>query len=117
MNSAKILVTAFCGFLFAETAFAGAVYKASQHRDPFQLPALFSGSAESSGEKKEQAVEWRLEGLIWGSDSPQAIVNGKIIEKGSRLGEAEVLQITEEGVRLKFQGKETLLRQTGKDTP
>lgn len=42
-----------------------------------------------------------LEGIIYNPSRPFAIINGKMLEKGSRIGDFEVAQITPDSVSLK----------------
>jgi hypothetical protein len=42
-----------------------------------------------------------LEGIIYNPSRPFAIMNGKMLEKGSQIGDFEVMQITPDAVSLK----------------
>ena len=78
-------------------------------RDPFN----FDGAALDKPSEPVSSSNFRLEGLIWRSDRPQAIVNGKIVEPGARIGAAEVLEIGEKGVKMRQNGKEFVLSAKG----
>ena len=58
----------------------------------------------------------RIQGLFWGSGRPQAIINRRIISEGETLSVSgaeegvKVLEITADGVKVSFQGKEFFLK-------
>jgi len=85
-------------------------YTAASLRDPFQTG--------SEGSAKEDALikkEWRVEGVVWNTDQPNAIVNGKIVRLGSRIENAEVIAIEKNGVRLKMREGELFIKKGGKE--
>ncbi|GEM_PF-2767002 len=80
-------------------------------RDPFN----FSGAGPVQKTDKPKQTGYTLEGIVWMSDRPQAIVNGKIVERGSKLDNAEILDIDEKGVKMRVDGKELLLKPRGQN--
>ncbi len=89
-------------------------------RNPFEVP---SAVKEKIGEKQKVNISDKkaevaiptltIKGIFWGTESPKAIINGKIVEKGDFVEEVEVLDITKEGVRLKFRTQEFTLKPKG----
>lgn len=84
----------------------GPVYEGGSLRDPF-VPV---NSVEPNKKKKVESIAYALEGLVWESRKPQAIVNGQIVQKGSLVGQAEVMDIDEKGVKMKLNGKQFWLK-------
>ncbi|MCM8779379.1 MAG: general secretion pathway protein GspB [Candidatus Omnitrophica bacterium] len=71
-------------------------YFGGNYRDPF-LSAL---PQEKPVEKIEKVnpPDLKLQGIVWGSDKPRAIINGIVLGKGDKIGEAEIVEIRKEGV-------------------
>ena len=53
---------------------------------------------------------WELQGVFWGTDKPQAIINRKILSVGDTIEGAKVTAITKEGVTLSQGGQELELK-------
>jgi len=47
------------------------------------------------------AGEYFLEGIIYGQDNPLAIINGKILKKGDKIDDLELVNISPESVQLR----------------
>lgn len=60
-------------------------------------------------EKIFDASIYNVEGIIWGSYKPKAIINNQIYNIGDKLGEAEIKKIDKEGVTLFFENKEYVI--------
>ena len=91
-------------FLLALPSADAVEYQASSLRDPFE---------RTGGHEGKPQAEWTdltLEGLIWQSEQPQAIVNGEVVQVGSQVQDAEVVSIDQEGVKLRRRGSEFYLR-------
>ena len=52
-----------------------------------------------------------LAGTLWNATKPRAIINGQIVKVGDKIGNAEVLKITKEGVLMKEFNREFVLSQ------
>ncbi len=107
-------------FLLA-TACAGAAeaplevhYSGAGQRDPFMSPAQKASPEKEDAKEEISNLTFALEGLIWESDHPQAIINGKILEVGGGVQGAEVLDIDENGVKMRYKGQEFILHPKGK---
>jgi len=85
-------------------------YRAEDFEDPFGIELI-----EQPVEKKEEKVEVRplppmeIQGLIWGGNFPQAIVNEKVVKVGDTIEEARVIEIRKDGLKVLFQGEEHLV--------
>ena len=89
-------------------------------RDPFEIPPAVKEKiserqvANISDKKAEVPIPvLTLKGIFWGTASPRAIINGKIVKKGDFIEGVEVLDITKEGVQLKFSTREFTLKTKG----
>ena len=95
---------------------AGAVaYTAGGLRDPFGDPLSSGETVPPAGQEEIQVASFTVQGLVWNADHPQAIVNDTIVEKGSRIGQAKILSIEKNGVKILSQGRELFLRPQGKE--
>ena len=97
-------------FLMAEAGPAAAVveYTGKGHRDPF---GLTDGAARSA---EKHISDIRVQGIVWNTNEPRAIINNKMVKIGSKIGTAEVTGIDKEGVRIQESGQEFILRPGGK---
>ncbi len=71
--------------------------------DPFAVIGL----TPTQGTKKtgiKQEPGFQLKGIIWDVKQPLAIINGKIVEQGDRIGDKTVEEIEKDSVTL-FDGK------------
>lgn len=82
-------------------------------RDPFGVPAV-RNIIKPDVKNEISNISFALEGLLWETERPQAIINGKIVEKGDNVQGAEVLAIDKKGVRMRYKGQEFILRPRGK---
>lgn len=89
-----------------------AVYGGEGQRNPFAAPS--QGPAPVDAKEEIANLTFSLEGLIWESDRPQAIINGKIVEPGADVQGAEVLDIDKKGVKMRYKGQVFILRPRGK---
>jgi len=84
-------------------------YKAQGLRNPFEQPVL---NPEAGQEVSVGTIETKplpsltVQGVIWGSGLPQAIINNKVVKSGDILDGAEVFEINKEGVTVMFAGVE-----------
>jgi len=91
-------------------------YSASHMRDPMQnlLPLDVSGTPDySMGARPAAAPEpvqppptLTVEGLLWGSAQPQAIIDGGVYRIGDSVSGSQILAIDQRGVTIDFLGNE-----------
>ena len=60
-------------------------------------------------EKVFDVSGYSLQGIVWGSYKPKAVINNKIYSIGDILDEAEIIKIDKEGVVLKLEDKEYVI--------
>ncbi len=112
-----------------KTAPAPAKEVSAPTRDPFQLPSRLKEAFRQQALEREQekaAHETQkpvatsrtetqlpalnLQGILWGTSKPQAIINRQILSVGDTIEQAEVVAVTKEGVTLLFNGREVELK-------
>ncbi|UCB57503.1 MAG: hypothetical protein JSV30_02670 [Candidatus Omnitrophota bacterium] len=87
-------------------------------RDPFESPfELFVPLEEVPKEKKRAPIAGGLahlvvQGMIWDSKIPQAIINNTVVRPGEVIEGAEILDIRKEGVYVLYEGNQYILRPT-----
>ena len=85
-------------------------YTASSLRDPFQdeIPRREEKpvvKAENVLPKSESLVKMEVQGLIWGGNFPQAIINNRIYKVGDFIDRARISAINKNGVTLNLFGE------------
>jgi hypothetical protein len=78
-----------------------------KYRDPFKsyLPEMEIPKAAPF-----QLNKLNVTGIIWGTDLPLAIINGKVYKVGDEILGAKILGIDKRGVLLDYKGETYLLR-------
>lgn len=97
---------------------AAVQYQGKEGRDPFSSPMKKRLLSAHELSRSEEIPHLTLNGIVWNVDKPIAIVNNKILRKGDSIEGAEVLDITQAGVSLRFEAKQIMLkpkRLEGKD--
>jgi hypothetical protein len=82
-------------------------YRAQGLRNPFEQPVLVSESDNVESSLKFEVAklpQLTVQGIIWGGNFPQAIINNKVVKIGDVLEGAEVVEIEKEGVTVLFAG-------------
>jgi len=86
-------------------------------RDPFtpMFPAKEAkeGSLTQGPFLKEEVIQpptLIVQGLVWGTNLPQAIVENKVVRIGDHIKEAEVVRIDKEGIMISYKGKTFTIR-------
>jgi type II secretory pathway component PulC len=85
-------------------------YKSVKMRDPFKTYLIKEEPVEVPQDNAEPVkIEFdteklKVQGIIWGSKVPQAIINDRVVTIGSLIEGAEVLSIDKKGITLNFHG-------------
>lgn len=85
-------------------------YKAQDLRDPFQEnieeePAQVEEQKIEEGKTTQPPPSLVVQGLIWGSDLPQAIINSNVVKIGDTVEGAQIINIDKNGVTILFDGQ------------
>ena len=87
-------------------------YTGERYRDPTVSPlAVAVQPAQEEGPVRLPPLE--VQGIILGKQEPRAIVNQRIVKKGDLVEGAEILAITQKGIRIFFKGKSGFLKPGG----
>jgi len=95
---------------------ASVQYTARGLRDPFKSPFEMQVTPVVEERRPEQpSIEYGLshltvQGMVWGSDNPQAIINNKVTRIGEIIDGAEILEIRREGVYVLYEGRQYIVR-------
>ena len=89
-------------------------YTSQDLRDPFQSPFELYKPVEEPEEKPPPVrgglSHLEVQGIIWDSKIPQAIINNTVVKAGEVIEGAEILAIRKEGVYVLYEGKQYILR-------
>jgi len=72
-----------------------------------------SQAPEGTSENKFDYSSLRVTGSVWGNNMPKAIINDQVKGIGDVVNEAEILNITKEGILFKFKDKQYLMKREG----
>ena len=84
------------------------VYRAQDLRDPFKG----QGGSQQGTEPTEKPVEKKplpaltVQGIIWGGNLPQAIINNKVLKVGDTIEGVRVKSIGKDGITVLFEDSE-----------
>lgn len=85
-------------------------YEADSYRDPLmpqiekEVPKAQEVTAEGAP-VEEVRLELNVQGMVWNSDKPEAIIEGQVFQLGDEVREAKIIEITKDGVKLLYKGK------------
>jgi hypothetical protein len=83
-------------------------YKSGKLRDPFKTYFIDEEPEVAPEESAEEAQpefdpgKFKVQGIIWGVKTPQAIINDKVLTIGDLIEEAKILRIEKKGITLSF---------------
>jgi len=82
-------------------------YTSDNLRDPFtlNLPQAPAASAQPKA-----LPQFKVDGFIWGSSIPQAIINGKVYGVGDTVESAKITKIDKTGVTILFNGSNYVIK-------
>lgn len=87
-------------------------------RDPFESPFEMMTVLPLEEKAKEEKPlgsspsHLKVQGMVWGTDRPQVIINGKVLRVGGIIKGAKILAIRKEGVYVLYKGSQYVLRST-----
>ncbi len=90
-------------------------YKSGNMRDPFyqeKKPEVIKKIEEAPVQKKSLPV-LKIQGMVWGGNFPQAIINNKIVKIGDKIEDASIVEINKEGVVILFEKQKYSLPSPG----
>lgn len=82
-------------------------YKSTDLRDPFETCIITKKKINSrvqgdlgTAQPKVDFSDVKVQGIIWGTKMPQAIIDNKVYIVGDKIKDAEIVSIDKEGVNL-----------------
>lgn len=90
-------------------------------KDPFQtylpfkkvlkeLPQIPETTIAGTDKDKFDYSSLDVTGIVWGTDKPKAIINDEVFGIGDTVEGAEILNISKEGILLKYKDEEYLMK-------
>ncbi len=79
-------------------------YIKGESRDPFH--GLIEESSNAKGVVETPMPTLNVQGVVWGTSLPQAIINGQVIKIGDTIEKARIIDINKDGVVIFFGGRE-----------
>lgn len=83
-------------------------YQGRNYKDPFRSRQQADPSQQNLA-GMPALPPMTIQGIVWGSDIPQAIVNNQVVRVGNALGSVHIISIKKEGIKVIFQGQEYFL--------
>lgn len=86
-------------------------YKSGKLRDPFKTyfineePEIVPEESTEEDQPEFDPGKFKVQGIVWGVKSPQAIINDKVLTMGDLIEGAKILRIEKKGITLSFYGK------------
>jgi len=79
-------------------------YTAEGMRNPFQgyIEQTDVINVGSTSEEEVSLPAFEVQGVVWGGDVPQAIINNKIVKTGDVLSDAKILEISKQGITILY---------------
>jgi len=79
-------------------------YRAENLRDPFKEPR--QDKDREDGGSQAKLPDLQVQGIIWGTDIPQAIINNKVVKVGDTIaGGVRIVEINKDGVSVFFKNR------------
>ena len=89
-------------------------YTSQDLRDPFQSPFELFMPVEEPEDAPPPVVgglpHLEIQGMVWDSSLPQAIINNTVLKAGEVIEGVEILAIRKEGVYVLYEGRQYILR-------
>ena len=82
--------------------------KVNNHPEPAHPPEVKSTSVLPEA-ASEPLPSMDIQGIIWGSDLPQAIIDGRVVGVGDKIQKAKITAIDKSGITFLFQGRKTTI--------
>jgi len=82
-----------------------AEYNASNLKDPFRIKA----AVQDAGPEIDVTVnppDLKIQGVVWGGQQPQAIINNKVLKIGDVIEKARIINISQSGIDIFYEGRQ-----------
>ncbi len=124
----RFLLIIFAGFLIVTLAmaqqketpvrnpFASPFKPVTTIKKPLRIPVVvrqMTPTPKPPSPIDVKTLGLKLNGVVWGTGRPQAIINDQVVEVGDTIGEAKVIAIGVQGVGLQYKGQTLTLKREG----
>ena len=109
-------------FILVSLAFSGLSYSQGRYKDPFE--SLLPQEIKEEEERQEEIISeiedslpsMVVQGILWGNDFPQVIIDGEVYKSGDRLKnvDAQVFKIEKGAVFISY-GEKIYRMKIGKE--
>lgn len=114
MSKGHIMVAGLLLTLLAGGSHAGEESEQVTLRDPMRPDGYRSARQPAEQKEAEKRWQWRVNSILISEDRRLAVVNGRSVRVGDRVGPASVVEILPYAVRLRHGGKlKTILLEAG----
>lgn len=84
-------------------------YRGRAYRNPFHGLLQPQPDAAAATAVPVAPPAMAITGIVWGSQKPMAIINGRLVGIGDVVGDAEIVAVERGAVRVRVQGQEFVL--------
>jgi hypothetical protein len=109
MKRLTVILSLFLS-MYTAINIVSAEYTASDLRDPFKSFLPKTSVSRSSSVILREISRLDLSGIMWGEDLPLAIINGKVYKVGDSISGIKIVEISKQGVLLKYQEESFILK-------
>lgn len=85
-------------------------YTSQDLRDPFRSPFEMEKVLDKGVAPEAGLSQLQVQGMVWSSKMPQAIINDTVVRIGEVIEGAEILDIRKEGIYVLYQGRQYIIR-------
>jgi hypothetical protein len=85
-------------------------YTSQDLRDPFRSPFEMEKVLDKGVAPEAGLSHLQVQGMVWSSKMPQAIINDTAVRIGEVIEGAEILDIRKEGIYVLYQGRQYIIR-------
>lgn len=85
-------------------------YTSQDLRDPFKSPLEMEKVLDKGVAPEAGLSHLKVQGMVWSSKMPQAIINNTVVRIGEVINGAEILDIRKEGIYVLYQGRQYIIR-------
>ena len=79
-------------------------YGAQGFKDPFR--GYRKKTVDGVDTKSITLPSLVIQGVVWGSETPQAIINNKVVKPGDTIENVHIVDITKKGIDVMFEGRQ-----------
>ena len=86
-------------------------YTAESYKDPFQGVVIEEPETETGNKSIEpiNLPNLKIQGIIWGTNTPQAIINNKVVKAGSTINDVTIIEITSTEIIISYKNQKIAL--------